>query len=132
MLLDGASDDLLSAAEQKALRKDPEALDLLVAQLTRLLSLSARRHAGYVNDRIQYRSMGEPNPLQITAPALIVHGTGDRDVSIAHGESAAQRIPGATLVPIEGGGHLVAITEFERVFAEVRGFLKKVPELGTH
>jgi len=41
----------------------------------------------------------------ITVPTLVVHGTGDRLLPPAHGQDIAKRIPGATLVEIEGMGH---------------------------
>jgi pimeloyl-ACP methyl ester carboxylesterase len=41
----------------------------------------------------------------ITAPTLVLHGKADPLVPFACGEDTAKRIPGATLVGIEGMGH---------------------------
>lgn len=41
----------------------------------------------------------------ITAPALVLHGTEDPLFPYAHGEALAREIPGATLVPLPGMGH---------------------------
>ena len=41
----------------------------------------------------------------ITAPALVIHGTADPLIPVAAGEEAAQAIPGARLLRIEGMGH---------------------------
>lgn len=131
ILLGETGSEFLSAADQQALGADPAALDALASQLVQLMPLSARRHEGYVNDRVQYARMGEPDPLPITAPTLVIHGTDDPDVSFSHAESAARRIPGAKLVPVEGGGHLIVITRFERVAGALRDFVDTLPVAGT-
>ena len=41
----------------------------------------------------------------ITLPVLVIHGTHDTLVPVEHGRDLAARIPGATLVEIEGMGH---------------------------
>lgn len=51
---------------------------------------------------------GEPIRSQlgeITAPTLVMHGTADPLFPYGHGEALAREIPGARLVPLEGGGH---------------------------
>ncbi len=53
---------------------------------------------------------GDSEPIrprlgQITAPALVIHGTEDPLFPLPHGEALAREIPGATLLPIEGMGH---------------------------
>lgn len=42
---------------------------------------------------------------RITAPTLVVHGKADPLVPFACGQDTARRIPGATLVPVDGMGH---------------------------
>ena len=41
----------------------------------------------------------------ITVPTLVIHGTDDTLLPVAHGEDIATRIPGAKLVTIPGMGH---------------------------
>jgi pimeloyl-ACP methyl ester carboxylesterase len=41
----------------------------------------------------------------ITVPTLVVHGTADPLLPVAHGEALARRIPGATFLPLPGVGH---------------------------
>jgi pimeloyl-ACP methyl ester carboxylesterase len=41
----------------------------------------------------------------IAAPTLVIHGTADPMFPLAHGETLAQDIPGARLLPLEGAGH---------------------------
>jgi pimeloyl-ACP methyl ester carboxylesterase len=51
---------------------------------------------------------GEPprRPLSsIAVPTLVIHGTADPMFPLEHGEALAQRIPGATLLTLEGAGH---------------------------
>jgi pimeloyl-ACP methyl ester carboxylesterase len=42
---------------------------------------------------------------EITAPALVVHGTEDPLFSLAHGEALAREIPDAEMLVIDGLGH---------------------------
>lgn len=47
-----------------------------------------------------------PSPLSsITVRTLVIHGTADPTFPLAHGHALAEGIPGATLLPIDGGGH---------------------------
>jgi pimeloyl-ACP methyl ester carboxylesterase len=43
---------------------------------------------------------------QIRCPVLVLHGTQDRVVPVANARVLAERIPGATLVLLEGAGHV--------------------------
>ncbi|SFI66173.1 Pimeloyl-ACP methyl ester carboxylesterase [Streptosporangium canum] len=42
---------------------------------------------------------------EITAPALVLHGTADPLFPYGHAETLAREIPGATLIPLPGMGH---------------------------
>ena len=42
---------------------------------------------------------------EIAVPFLVIHGTADPLFPYQHGVGAADAVPGATLVTIEGGGH---------------------------
>jgi pimeloyl-ACP methyl ester carboxylesterase len=41
----------------------------------------------------------------VTAPTLVIHGTDDPLLPIAHAEALTREIPGATLLPLAGVGH---------------------------
>ncbi|WP_459194044.1 alpha/beta fold hydrolase [Halosimplex sp. J119] len=56
-------------------------------------------------------------------PALVVHGDDDRVLPVENGRLLADLIPGARLVEIDGGSHLVFIEQPERVNDELREFL---------
>jgi pimeloyl-ACP methyl ester carboxylesterase len=43
---------------------------------------------------------------EIAAPTLVIHGTDDRSLPVAHGQALADGIAGARLLLIEGMGHL--------------------------
>jgi pimeloyl-ACP methyl ester carboxylesterase len=46
-----------------------------------------------------------PRLGQLDVPTVVLHGTDDPAVPIAHGQALAEAIPGARFVPIEGFGH---------------------------
>lgn len=58
----------------------------------------------------------------IRVPTLIVHTKDDPLVSFASAEGAARRIPGARLLPLETGGHLL-LGQTDVVQRELAGFL---------
>ena len=64
----------------------------------------SKRHRGFAFDRMQAALLGERDPLPITAPTLVIHGTADGVVDFSHAESAARRIAGAQLVAVDGAG----------------------------
>jgi pimeloyl-ACP methyl ester carboxylesterase len=64
-----------------------------------------RLGAGYDNDAAQFADL-PPLPFSsITCPTLVVHGTADTRVPIAHAEHAHTAIAGSELRRVEGGGH---------------------------
>jgi pimeloyl-ACP methyl ester carboxylesterase len=61
---------------------------------------------------------GEPRGgtlSSISAPTLVIHGTADPMFPIEHGESLAQEIPGARLLPLEAAGHGVDRADWETI-----------------
>jgi pimeloyl-ACP methyl ester carboxylesterase len=63
---------------------------------------------------------------ELSMPALVVVGRGDRVTPVALGEDLAGRMGAATLVVMEGGGHFVALEQPSRVGEVVRGWLAGV------
>ena len=61
---------------------------------------------------------------EITAPTLVVHTRDDGINAFSFGEHTATHIPGARLIPLETGGHLLLGHQAE-VRAEVKGFLQQ-------
>ncbi|MEY2583393.1 MAG: hypothetical protein QOE09_3242 [Ilumatobacteraceae bacterium] len=55
----------------------------------------------------------------IKVPALVIHGTADPLFPLAHGEAVTEKIPGATLLPLEGAGHGVDQADWETIVAAI-------------
>jgi pimeloyl-ACP methyl ester carboxylesterase len=51
------------------------------------------------------------DPETVTQPALVIHGTRDRVVPFANGKRLAARLPNATLMRLEGAGHLALLEQ---------------------
>lgn len=64
-----------------------------------------RLGAGYDNDAAQFADLPPMPFASLTCPTLIVHGTADTSVPIAHAEHAHTSIAGSELRRIDGGVH---------------------------
>jgi pimeloyl-ACP methyl ester carboxylesterase len=62
----------------------------------------------------------------VSVPTLVLHGTGDRLVSVENGRRIAQAIPGAELVLLEGAGHVFHSERAEEADQIVLTFLDRV------
>jgi pimeloyl-ACP methyl ester carboxylesterase len=62
----------------------------------------------------------------ITAPALVVHGTADRVVPVENGRLLADGLPDADYLELDGAPHLCFIERAEAVNEALRGFLVDV------
>jgi hypothetical protein len=70
-------------------------------------------------------------PLQeIAVPVLIVNAVDDPLALYANAQAAAERIPGAKLVTIDDGGHMILGHE-ERIRPEIAAFLDECASTGT-
>lgn len=64
---------------------------------------------------------------RITAPTLVIHGADDPLVPVACGEDTARRIPGATLVTLQGMGHDLPPEPVRRILAALLPHLAAQP-----
>lgn len=104
--------------------QDPHVRPLLEELLVGGFDRMALRLPGTENDIAITRTTTYPLE-QIAVPVLVVHGTDDRMVPFArHGKSLAELIPGAQLLPVEGGEHVSIFTHREEVRARVTRFLR--------
>jgi class 3 adenylate cyclase len=62
----------------------------------------------------------------IGVPTLVLHRTGDRDVSVEEARYIAARIPGARLVELPGDDHLVCAGDQDALLDEIEEFLTGV------
>ena len=65
---------------------------------------------------------------KITAPALVVHRTGDRLLKIEEGRHLASLIPGAAMVELPGDDHLPFVGDQVAILTEISRFLKRLPD----
>jgi pimeloyl-ACP methyl ester carboxylesterase len=104
-------------------QEHPDIMERL-RELVRFAPLSLRR-AGMVNDA-DWASKFERLPIErITTPTLVVHGTADHIMPFAHGEWVANTVPDATLLPLEGGGHLSFVSHHATTMPALHDFLRQ-------
>lgn len=68
---------------------------------------------GVLQTYLAYHLHGDPIAArlhEITAPALILHGTADEEVPFVEAERLYAGLPTASLVPFAGGGHGIMVT----------------------
>ena len=59
-----------------------------------------------IDDDLAYVAPWGFDPVQITAPVLLLHGGRDRIVASTHGEWLARRCPTAEIVPVPDDGNI--------------------------
>ncbi|MDQ3952065.1 MAG: alpha/beta hydrolase [Actinomycetota bacterium] len=64
---------------------------------------------------------------KVSSPTLLVWGTNDDAVPVAHARTMEQRIPDAGLVMLEGAGHFAYLDEPDRFCRIVRHFIQSPP-----
>jgi pimeloyl-ACP methyl ester carboxylesterase len=83
------------------------------------------RRAGFENDMANFPHIPDMPVGRVAVPTLAVHGTADNVVPLAHSRFLADNVPGARLLPIEGGGHLSIVTHKELALVGAMQFLKE-------
>jgi len=101
---------------------DPEAGPLMRALQQSVFNDMAARLVGTINDMEQFGRLTTLPYQQITAPVLVIHGSGDRIVPFEHGERVARAAPNAELMAIEGGEHVSLFTHLHAIRARVATF----------
>lgn len=66
--------------------------------------------------------------VNVTLPALVVHGTDDGVWPVEGGEALAEGLPRGRFEPVEGGGHLVGVERSRAVNDLLVGFLEEQVE----
>ncbi|MEV8368628.1 alpha/beta hydrolase [Microbacterium sp. NPDC064584] len=83
---------------------DRAAVEAALAIAETVFPIDERRE-GVVNDARQARRLDAVNVSGMTAPALIVHGTRDRNVPFRQATHAARALPHARIVTVPGATH---------------------------
>lgn len=109
-------------ADQELILKDPAKVDAFIPLIWSLWPVS-RRNTGWQNDIQQFEQFSL-SAEEITVPTLIIHGTDDVNVHLAHSENLAKRIAGAQLFVVEGADHMMPLTHREEVDKTIDEFLQ--------
>ena len=78
---------------------------------------TARPDAGRLHQQAAFR-LGWPELEclgRIAVPTLVIHGTADHVLPVAHAQAFARHVPGCELAMMDGMGHLPTRTEWETV-----------------
>lgn len=105
--------------------EDPKKVEYAVDMIESTCPISLRKQ-GLHNDLEQCASLPFL-PLQtLRCPTLVMHGTADADVPIQHAEFVAAFVPGVEFCRVEGGFHLLKLSDHaEKLYTLKCDFLKK-------
>jgi class 3 adenylate cyclase len=98
----------------------------LMRRIATFFRRSASPGAAVALNRMNTEIDTRPVLPSITAPTLVVHREGDRDVSAAESRWIAGQIPGAKNVELPGADHLAWIGDTDGMLDEVEEFLTGV------
>lgn len=114
------------AAQRRRLFDDADAAALYRALRTGIADRFDARLDGTRND-IETTRVRDYPLADVRVPTLVVHGTADRVVPVAHGVALAARIPGAESLIVPDGEHVALFTHRDEIRTRVAAFLGKRP-----
>jgi len=85
--------------------------ELVRRDVVRAHNFAATQNHNLISDEEQSH---EP-VSSIIAPTLVIHGTADPMFPLEHGQALAEEIPGARLLPLEGGGHGIEQADWDTI-----------------
>lgn len=104
--------------------QDPRRVKVL-SDLTKSMSPAEIRKEGMENDVLQLEKVRDLPLKRIMTPTLIIHGTDDADVSPSDAKLAFETIPGSRLYLVQGGFHIMALTDdIDKVTGQRIAFLR--------
>jgi pimeloyl-ACP methyl ester carboxylesterase len=125
------------AAEWAASGSDPAVLALVASLIlgpaphepwTTLWEQMPRQRAVQIVQTLLTREDVSDRLVEITCPALVIHGSEDAAIPVAKGAALVQGLAGARpLVVVEGAGHASNLSHPDVVNAEIRRFLDSLP-----
>jgi pimeloyl-ACP methyl ester carboxylesterase len=113
--------DQFTAGLQATDPKDPKITAITTAIFNSTVP-SASREAGTQNDAAQFAKMSALPLASIRCPTLILQGTADRNVPMAHAEFSHAQIAGSQLVELPGEEHWMVITKHKELGQLVHSF----------
>ena len=111
----------------KPVADDPSLLKPALALAETSFPLDLRLD-GWRNDSQQLRALPQVAFEQIHCPTLFIHGAADETVPLAHVQAAANAMPNAELMCVEGGKHIYAIMN-AAAGQRIRAFVQSVSNL---
>lgn len=114
--------DRFSAALQAKDPADPKITSIAMAIFNATVP-DASRDAGHQNDIAEQATISELPLKSIRCPTLILQGTADVNVPIAHGEFAHAQIAGSQFVRLPGQDHWMVITKHKELGKLIHAFL---------
>jgi pimeloyl-ACP methyl ester carboxylesterase len=66
-----------------------------------------------------------PRPEALAVPVLVLHGTADRNTPYAIAEDLSRSIPGAALVTVAEGSHMLPATHPDELAEAIHGFVSR-------
>ena len=86
---------------------------------------SASRLPGQLNDMEQFSRIDNWPLNRIHCPTLILHGTADENVPIAHAEFAHAQIPSSALIRLLGADHYMVATKYRELNQLIDAFIAR-------
>jgi pimeloyl-ACP methyl ester carboxylesterase len=114
--------DPFAAGLQAKDPKDPKITSIAMAIFNSTVP-DASRDMGHQNDIAEQANISELSLKSIRCPTLILQGTADVNVPIAHGEFAHAQIAGSQFVQLPGEDHFMVITKHQELGELIHAFL---------
>jgi pimeloyl-ACP methyl ester carboxylesterase len=114
--------DQFAAGLQAKDPKDPKITSIAMAIFNSTVP-DVTRDAGHQNDIAEQANISELPLKSIRCPTLILQGTADVNVPIAHGEIAHAQIAGSQFVQLSGEDHWMVITKHKELGELIHAFL---------
>ncbi len=120
---------MFDAPPELAARMTPAEAGFLGAMIRAFFPVTLRRE-GLQNEGAAIDPRAAIDPTRITVPALVVHARDDQITPFSTATFTAERIPGAELLALDRGGHLL-LGHHEEVRHRIASFLDALPTTRT-
>jgi len=111
------SKGLRAALTVQAFSEKPQP-DWWLPSLAANFAMPATRRT-YREEMVGFGDGSDLDPSRIALPVLVIHGSDDRLVPIAVGRALARLAPNARLIEVDGGSHMLPVTDADLLADEV-------------